>query len=97
MAGYVMFKRIVAELVEDQTGSFISRFNQLPFHTPVQEDTYKKWLNAIEMDNVQYVQLDEDELEVVKRHFIGIPLSDARVQRFYGDTAKSILYNWPRR
>lgn len=49
------------------------------------------WINA---RDIIEVQADGDELEVIKEQFgTSIPTGNARVQRWFGDIAKSVVAN----
>lgn len=43
-------------------------------------------------EDVKFVQADCDELEWLTREFNNLPYSGARVQRWYGDVAKMIVW-----
>ncbi len=55
---------------------------------------------ADKIKNIQYIQLDGDELEHLWRQqpdmtsCLSSPISNNKVQRFYGDIGKTILYNF---
>ena len=44
-------------------------------------------------ESVEDVQADGDELDRIKKHFTNLPMTTARVVRWYGDDAKFIAGN----
>jgi hypothetical protein len=84
-------EKIQAELQED-AAEYINVWGNKPviFRYYVGE----KSLNDVNIDDINFIEFDNTELQVIEQKFPHlVSAKNARIQRLYGDLAKSVFFN----